>query len=1371
MANPEITNSKQNQLGEISNGLGHSSMPVRKKIEKSTAHDNPKMQTESGRDYEGHIAMLFILRGAINKYRFKVGVEIQEAHKFDDLVFLYRKEGKKFGRCLQAKYTTKDNKKIDSMSVLTGEQSDFSIVKYFFSFKDMVREDYFQGIIQEDLIVYTNCPLDKDSAIGPKMVISDAWKYFKSITSISDIKKLKDLLVPITDPDDILDVKKDDSCRYRFDNKLTNILKSKANEYNLTRLAQALKDWLLNNKEIQELENVIRPYWKFLTENVLDVGESKFRESFSLTNKKTMTKETQLFKQKLMDEIDRINKKKRNKGTLSVDSLNERMKDIKEFPKWECSNEEFDINNVIKEEEIQVFLKLLVFAVSQLNNAELKDIIKADILEEQRKLYGSDEFYTEDDINRYVEEIFQYFHAEIFKWKDLEVHRKKKNIKEMKETYMTDERGKRFLENQWKDVKFGVQEPLKSFIGRDEELEALLKKIRRGTTMNEQINVICGLPGLGKSELIRRFVKQYSSRFENKILWIDGSSRASIEDSFRELAKTLEISNDAFEDIDIIVTNVYKEFLSKKCLFVFDDIQNQDAIKAFMPNEAGNGNLPFILVTSSNSCWITEQKTDLKVLTQENAIKLIENQANMKESTERKHIERLVQILECFPLAIQQVAAYIMKESENNSQFTIECCIDHFSENAKSILESQLPKSVSSYEKTTYLNFKNIINSISKLENIGEKAFEVLGVMSFMAPNNIDAKWFSKFFKTDLNEIFQILKDYSIIRIESGLLNIHSLVQMITRLMLKQMEKEEHYIVKTILLLVQCFLSNSDQIRGSFIELTKKKKLTQHLEACVSYIDEVGKSFSNTKKANYLEKLLWMLRDCYDDLMDPKKEAPVLEKLLQLVKEKHGEEDGRMMVLIKHLARVESNLGNCDSAKALYEKYLMSCILSYGESHLNTAYAFSNLGRVENKLGNYKEGRCYLLIALSVISAHHGEHSVESAVILQMLGNVESNLDNNDKAKIYYTKTLNAFLQKYGEEHVETAAALLNLFGIDIKLGNFVVAKPHVTKALSVFTTHYGDQHIRTTMALTNLGSIESGLGNYTKAKLQYCKALKILKAYFGEQHVSTLDVLINLGSVENELGNYTAAKAHFENILPVFNKLYGERHTKTAVVLLKLGIAESELGNFFTAKNHFESVYAVYLSNYGEHHVETAIALSSLGVAEQNLGNFDKAKAYHEKTRLFYSKMYGEQNKKTALASLNLGIVEAEIGNHELAKIHFQIFLDFCLLNYGEEHIETARAFLNLGNVEKRLSNFSVAKDLYEKSLRICSINLGEQHVKTALVLYNLGKLKLILGDHATAKDHFEKVLAVYAKHYGLEHEKTMNVLMDVKRSLYFPI
>ncbi|XP_077289868.1 uncharacterized protein LOC143913757 [Arctopsyche grandis] len=1175
MATPQSSNIEPNQTTDELTSIGISSS--KKIIRKPAIQKSPgNTQTLLGREYEGYIAMFFILRAVLNKYRFKVGVEIEQARKFDDLVFL-REDGNELkSRCMQVKHTISEKKKIDSMSLLTVEDSDYSIVKYFFSYRDMLGDDYFKDITQEDLIVYTNCPLDFESSVGAKMVMCDPLMSFDPI----DVKgkKLRDLFERITDKDIVLDVNKNESCRYKFNDKLIQILSSKANEYNVSRLAQALKDWLLGNKNLQQVEHVIKPYWRFLTEEVIDVNEKRFRESFLKVNKKVTSKEAQLFNKKMVEEIDRKNKQNKKKDAgfkvddLSIEHLNKKLNDIEEFPMWESSKRDFKMSEVIKNKEIEAFLGLFVFAANQPNLAELKEIIKQDIANEQRRKYGNDDFHKED-VGRYVEEILNYFHSEVFDWTGKEVVRKKK--KEIQIKYKTHENSRELLE--WKAIKFNVQDPVESFMGRDEEIESLCTNICRGETVDKQTNVICGLPGMGKSELVRGYVQKHCSRHENKILWINGGSRESMEDSFRRLAKTLSIattkSDGTLEDIGRIITEVYRELHPKKCLFVFDDAPNLEMIDPFMPKkEHFEGNLPFVVITSSNTKWEIGFKTELDVLTPENAVRLIETQISVKNILETEQVNRLVKFLNFFPLSIQQIAVYIENVMQNDPQFTIEHLLDSFSKNATEILDTKLLEKNSCYEKTTYTNFIHIIETISGYEVIGDLAVRLLYIMSFMDMNNIETSWLQKIFNRNLGETFQLLIQYSIIRIDSGIINIHGLVQLVTRLMMKRKNLEKSYVVIT-----KIFFDVIHPNGNSMDDFAKNKKLIPHLEVFITHIDEIYESHTSDKEVPCLEALLQMLGKSYDKVREYEKGKAIHMRLHLMALKKHGENHIKTVFASINCALGELIYGNYDVAKSILDKAYGVFLKKYGENHVWTVAVLVSLAKAELKLGNYNVAKFKLEKAYAGGLKYYGENHVATDLVLNILALAELKLRNYDVAKYKFEKVYAALLKEYGEHHIETVRVSMYLALIELELGNYDVAKSKCENVYAAHLKYYGENHVDTALALANLALVELQLGSYEVAKYKFEKAYEVLTKKYGENQIDNLNLLANLAMGEIKLGNHCDAKSKLEKVHAVFILKYGEDHDLTVSVLANLASAELKLGNDDVAKSKFEKVYATH--------------------------------------------------------------------------------------------------------------------------------------------------------------------------------------------------
>src|SRR6185369_15909697 len=86
--------------------------------------------------------------------------------------------------------------------------------------------------------------------------------------------------------------------------------------------------------------------------------------------------------------------------------------------------------------------------------------------------------------------------------------------------------------------------------------------------------------------------------FEGRVIWIEAESKESIGRSFRRLAAKLQIQLPVHVEIPELVENIYRWFEGKKCLFVFDNAEEMDYIKEFLP--IGCHKKPFMLMTSRN---------------------------------------------------------------------------------------------------------------------------------------------------------------------------------------------------------------------------------------------------------------------------------------------------------------------------------------------------------------------------------------------------------------------------------------------------------------------------------------------------------------------------------------------------------------------------------------------------------------------------------------------------------------------------------------------------------------------------------------------------------------------------------------------------
>jgi len=162
-----------------------------------------------GNIYQLKVLMLFLHRGVLYQHSFRLGTEIEEARKFDDLVFEYTQGSKKVYRFLQVKHTQdEDNKKIGAGNLLTKDKSgEFGLAKYFVSYlKIKSNQDFADGNLK-DFIIYTNINFDLDRSTEQNTVRK------LKIKTLGPNKEIQ-ILVEVIDTSDIFF--KDGSTRYKF---------------------------------------------------------------------------------------------------------------------------------------------------------------------------------------------------------------------------------------------------------------------------------------------------------------------------------------------------------------------------------------------------------------------------------------------------------------------------------------------------------------------------------------------------------------------------------------------------------------------------------------------------------------------------------------------------------------------------------------------------------------------------------------------------------------------------------------------------------------------------------------------------------------------------------------------------------------------------------------------------------------------------------------------------------------------------------------------------------------------------------------------------------------------------------------------------
>jgi hypothetical protein len=375
-------------------------------------------------------------------------------------------------------------------------------------------------------------------------------------------------------------------------------------------------------------------------------------------------------------------------------------------------------------------------------------------------------------------------------------------------------------------IWFDVREPVESFTGRSRELENLHKVVQRNLGENKdkltvisQVTSISGLGGIGKSEIARMYAREHRQDYDGNVIWINAASYGTLKESFRRIAKDkLNILTKCMDgqekDIKSIVQEVYKHFSKRNSLFIFDNAEKlrtekegDEGIDRFLPNYLSvDDNKPYIIITSRNQNWGDKTKVLLlDTFTKEEAIEFIKKELGIRDDSQEKKILQFAITLQFFPLALQQAVAYIKQMDKELKYFEQKFGITHYlkkyEEKARELLNFDFPEDNNNcYTKTTFITWEVTLEKI-KQNKYGQQALEVLETIAYFAPDNIPINIFLELVKGDtekLGSILQLPTQYSMYKLEPGIINIHRLVQQILRLRLQEQQNEKETLRKAL---------------------------------------------------------------------------------------------------------------------------------------------------------------------------------------------------------------------------------------------------------------------------------------------------------------------------------------------------------------------------------------------------------------------------------------------------------------------------------------------------------------------------------------------------------------------------------------------
>ncbi|MFT4314761.1 MAG: ankyrin repeat domain-containing protein [Wolbachia pipientis] len=490
------------------------------------------------------------------------------------------------------------------------------------------------------------------------------------------------------------------------------------------------------------------------------------------------------------------------------------------------------------------------------------------------------------------------------------------------------------LSRMFKKMNFkDVLDPVEEFVGRQEQIEEIYRKLQEGVV------VIIGPSGIGKTQLARKFVE------ENKQVYlhayeVNAQDMLSIESSFASFVRD-RLAMSMEED---------KDKKRKKYLFLFKGIEKEDMEKVLkIRRERGGFDCLF---TSSEHDYQNIEEVTLGNLEEEQAKQLVKQILGIVNESQNEEIKILVRKLKNFPLAIKQAATCIKnrKLSASGKAFGIYEYLVQY-ENC----DLALLRIIGQNEHERVLQITSFISMKAIQEiNSTEKILKIISTIAYLGHSAIDPSLFP-FYNIDEHEVysvFELLERYSMIYAEGeDKYKVYVMHKLIRKAIRSQLSVDEE---KHILSFVVELISETE---GGFLDIVHLLSLFNHSQK-YDYLIEENKNFP------------CLVLSSLNELHEYKKVINLTSQLYQLLAV-----DDRYSRLIKYeFACAQAGLGLYDRALKIFLdlKKLEKVNDTFPSLTLDKKILSAYL-----KQKNYKEALLYVKYNNFIVNSLYGEDIME----------------------------------------------------------------------------------------------------------------------------------------------------------------------------------------------------------------------------------------------------------------------------------------------------------------------------------------------------------------------------------------------------------
>jgi tetratricopeptide (TPR) repeat protein len=832
------------------------------------------------------------------------------------------------------------------------------------------------------------------------------------------------------------------------------------------------------------------------------------------------------------------------------------------------------------------------------------------------------------------------------------------------------------------------------FVGRETELTTIHEDLRRGNYV-----AITGMGGLGKTELVTQYAKEYQDHYDG-IIWFNARQRILAAEVFElfTLKFGLEIPQTQGEKLLTLQEQVAWCWLQypktqKPVLIVVDDLTDLTQLREVVPKEERFRVLITTRPQHLDPNYI--QELPLAVLSPPIALELLQKQLGKNHQrvvNEPKTATEICEFLGNLPLGIILVGSYLTTDLGLSLTQMLERL------QKRKLAETALQKRETINQ--TQLGIKAAFNLT--WETLDTQTQYLGAFLSLFSPQFILWDLVVEVIELEVEN-----EEKQLIWTEEELTTSKKRLYQVNFLQTGQ-ESPEAYTIHN---LVRLFLQEQ------LAEVGEKQPILERtfITPMIAVAERLPQS-PTSQDIEIFQLFVPHWEDLGKRLIDEINQETAAENNLPV-----SMVADEILWVFTGLGRFYQGQGLYQVAEFWYQQLVKVCQTLFTGDHPNVATSLNNLAVVYDNQGKYSKAELLYLDALEMRKRlFTGDHP-DVASSLNNLALLYNNQGRYSEAEPRYLEALEMRKRLFTGDHPDVANSLNNLAVFYKIQGRYSEAEPLYLDALEMTKRLFTGDHPDVATSLNNLALLYNNQGRYSEAEPRYLEALEMRKRLFTGDHPDVANSLNNLAVFYKIQGRYSEAEPLYLDALEMTKRLFTGDHPDVATSLNNLALLYNNQGKYSKAELLYLDALEMRKRLFTGDHPDVANSLNNLASLYDSQGRYSEAEPLYLDALEMTKRLFTGDHPDVATSLNNLAGLYDSQGRYSEAEPLYLDALEMTKRLFTGDHPDVASSLNNLAFFYKSQGKYSEAEPLYLEALAMSERVQGTNHPNTIIFRNNL--------------------------------------------------